>query len=315
MKTIPIVLTFDGNMSLPAGLCISSILMSGNPENFYDIFVLHSGKEPAITGVEAILKTFSNVRIQYRSVGDAFKGAFEIRGITSAAYYRLLAPELITEYDRAIYADVDTLFRLDLQSLLEREMGDNYLGAVYALEMNINPDRKKYVESIGATPGDYFVSGLLLMNLQAMRRDDIVSKFKEYANRQFKYQDQDIINIVCKGRIMSIPYVYHMYDAAFGIVSLHDTKLLESKYMITESNDDPLLYSNIHFNGAKPWKTWCPNLDQWWECYRKSPIYDAKYYYTFFYDKLTFLDQLPLMKRIKILARFFIYGRKKTILI
>ena len=52
MKTIPIILTFDSNMSLPAGVCISSILMSGDASNFYDIFVLHSNEEPAIYGLE-----------------------------------------------------------------------------------------------------------------------------------------------------------------------------------------------------------------------------------------------------------------------
>ena len=135
-------------MSLPAGVCISSILMSGDASNFYDIFVLHSNEEPAIYGLESILKTFHNVRIQYRSVGDAFLGAYEVRGITNAAYFRLLAPKLITEYDKAIYADVDTLFRLDLESLLERDMGDNYLGAVYALEMNINPERTLLLKEI-----------------------------------------------------------------------------------------------------------------------------------------------------------------------
>lgn len=315
MKTIPIILTFDSNMSLPAGVCISSILMSGDASNFYDIFVLHSNEEPAIYGLESILQTFHNVRIQYRSVGDAFLGAYEVRGITNAAYFRLLAPKLITEYDKAIYADVDTLFRLDLESLLERDMGDNYLGAVYALEMNINPERTKYVESIGATPGDYFMSGFLLMNLQAMRRDNIVSRFMNYADRKFKYQDQDIMNIVCKGKIMSIPYIYHMHDAAFRIVSLHDAKLLESKYMTTESSDNPLLCSNIHFNGAKPWKTWCPNMDQWWECYRRSPVYDPKFYYIYFADKRELFDQLPLLKRIKILLRYFIVGRKKSTII
>lgn len=313
MRTIPIVLTFDGNMSLAAGVCISSILMSGNKDNYYDFIVLHSGEQPSITGFDAIRREYANMRVQYRSVGDAFKGAFEIRGITNAAYFRLLAPMLIPEYSKAIYADVDMVFRLDLESLLDRDMDDNYLGAVYALDMNVAPERLKYVKSIGATPGNYFLSGFLLMNLELMRRDNIVSRFMSFASKKFRYQDQDIINIVCKDRIMSIPYVYSMVDGAFGIVSLHDKKMLDSKYMHSESSEDPLIFSNIHFNGAKPWKSWCPNLDQWWECYRKSPVYDPGFYFQFFFDKLDYLDQLPLIKRIKILVRYFVFGRKQML--
>jgi len=311
MKNIPIVLTFDNNMSLAAGVCISSIMMSGNKDNFHDFFVLHSGPEPEICGLESILKAFPNMRLQYRSVGDVFKGAFEIRGITSAAYYRLLTSELVPEYDKVIYADVDMVIRLDMEPLLEREMGSNYLGAVYGLSMNLSEERQKYVESIGATPGKYFLSGFLLMNLKAIRENRLVPRFIELSKGKYKYQDQDIMNIVCKGHIMSIPYVYSMVDSAFGIVSRNETVLLSSEYMQTEDNRDPLLYSNIHFNGAKPWKTWCPNLDQWWECYRKSPIYDPSFYFNYFNSKLTYLDQLSLSKRIKILLRYFIYGRVK----
>ena len=52
-------------------------------------------------------------------------------------------------------------------------------------------------------------------------------------------------------------------------------------------------------------------MDQWWEYYRKSPIYDPAFYFSFFNNKLEYLDQLSLIKRLKILLRYFILGRKK----
>ena len=89
------------------------------------------------------------------------------------------------------------------------------------------------------------------------------------------------------------------------------TDILNTKYMYNPFDCDPLLYSNIHYNGVKPWKDWCPNMDQWWEYYRKSPIYDPAFYFSFFNNKLEYLDQLSLIKRLKILLRYFILGRKK----
>ena len=100
-----------------------------------------------------------------------------------------------------------------------------------------------------------------------------------------------------------------MTVAAFEAVSFK-TKLLETKYLYNPYDRDPLIYSNIHYNGVKPWKDWCPNMDQWWACYRKSPIYDPAFYFSFFYNKLEYLDQLSLMKRIKVLLRYFVFGRK-----
>lgn len=312
MQTIPIVLTFDDNMSLPAAVCISSILTSAQEDTFFDFYILYSDHEPHIVGLDKIKSRFSNIDIKYRSVGNIFKNAYEIRGITTAAYYRLLAADLIPEYDQVIYADVDMIFRMDLSSLYKMDLDDNYLGAVHALGLNTEKRARQYVASIGLVPGNYFLSGFLVMNLSKIRKDNLTNKFIELSKNNYKYQDQDIINILCKDRIVSIPYVYSMTVAAFEAVSMN-TDLLHTKYMSNPFDDDPLLYSNIHYNGVKPWKDWCPNLDQWWECYRKSPIYDPALYFSFFNNKLEYLDQLSLFKRIKILLRYFVFGRKKQI--
>ena len=70
-------------------------------------------------------------------------------------------------------------------------------------------------------------------------------------------------------------------------------------------------HGNIHFNGHKPWKKYSVNFDIWWEYYRKSPFFDEKFYFEFFYKRLNELDQLSLWKRIKILVRYFVYGKRE----
>ena len=90
----------------------------------------------------------------------------------------------------------------------------------------------------------------------------------------------------------------------------NDYEKIKGKY----ANSDPQMaryHSNIHYNGQKPWKGACVNFDIWWEYYRKSPFFDSKYYYKFFDNLLNEHDRLPLLKRIKILLRYFVYGRKK----
>ncbi len=71
-----------------------------------------------------------------------------------------------------------------------------------------------------------------------------------------------------------------------------------------------MYHGNIHFNGHKPWKKYSTNFDIWWEYYRKSPFFDEKFYFDFFYYRLNIFDQLSLLKRIKILVRYFIYGKR-----
>lgn len=309
MNIVPIILTFDSKMSLPAAVCICSFLRSAQESTFYDIFVLYSGEEPKIVGLDRIQREYKNFKLQYRSVGDTFVGSYEVRGISYAAYYRLLAPELIPEYDKAIYFDVDMIFRTDLADIYNIDLADNYLGAVLATSFNFEPGAMKYAETIGACPGSYYLSGYLLMNLRKLREDGVVEKFKSFASHKFKYQDMDIMNIVCKGKIIPVPCSQSMTVGAFYLMEMDPDFFVEkySNVPIEEARNN----SNIHYNGTKPWNDLCPNFDIWWEYYRESPIYDSKFYLAFFYNKLDTYDQLPFMKRLKIFFRYFRFGVKK----
>lgn len=305
MNIIPIVLTFDNNMSLPAAVCITSLLMNARENTLYDFYVLYSGKQPIITGLEKIMSRFPNMRIHFRSVGNSFDSAFEIRGITKAAYYRLLAPQLITEYNRVIYTDVDILYKMDLCDIYEMNLGNNYVAAVPALGILSDASGKRYLESIGLNSNNYFVSGFQVMDLEKMRRDELVKHFVDEAKNNYKYQDQDILNIVCKNRIASL-------NSSFSLgVSAIDILLRDKSNIVDFDIDTAINKSNLHYNGAKPWNDWCPLMDQWWECYRQSPIFDPTLYFGYFFNKLEYLDQLPLYKRIKILIRYFVFGQKK----
>lgn len=311
MNIVPIILTFDSNLSFPASVCISSLLMSAGTETFYDVFVLYSGTKPAINGLELIEKRFDNFKITYRDVGGYFEDSYEIRGITHTAYYRLLASELIPEYDKAVYLDVDIISRRDYSTLLEINIDDYLVAAVYASSMCVEKDGREYSQSLGLVPGLYFCSGFLLMNLREMRRLHIVEEFKKFENHKFRYQDQDILNIVCKDKILPLQRFWSMGVSDFYYIQTRDERLSEE--YANSSDSDAITFSNIHFNGTKPWKDLCPNFDIWWEYYRKSPVFDEKYYFSFFYNKLEYLDKLPLMKRIKILVRYFVYGKAKDI--
>lgn len=309
--TIPIVFSFDKNLVFPASVCICSLLMSSSPETVYDVFILYGGDViPRLENEDRIINAFPNVRIQYKSVGDSFSDAYQIRGITTPTYYRLLIPDIIYEYDKVIYADVDIIFRSDLSELYSSDLGNNLLGAVYALEKSLSDEGRRYTEQeLSLTPGEYFQAGLLLMNLKIIREEGISKRFYDLVPNKYKFQDQDILNIVCQDRILSLPWYYNMGTTSF-IALEDDTYHLSSQYA-NASEDFARNKSNIHYNGQKPWKDYCLNFDIWWEYYRKSPVFDAKRYFDFFYKKLNYLDYLSFSKRVKLLIRYFRFGQLK----
>lgn len=311
MNIVPIAFAFDNNLILPACVCISSLMMNAKEDTFYDIFILHSStitlrKEE----LNKLPQYYKNCRIQYRQVDHTFDSAFEIRGITAATYYRLLIPELIPEYDKIIYADVDIIFRMDLSSVYNLDLGNNYIAATRELGMNLTEDGKKYINSMKELSlGEYIQAGFIIINTKILKDENIISRFKDWSDKKLRFQDQDILNIVCKGRILYLSLEYNMTDYSY-LFSMRKPELIKDLFS-NETIAFAINHGNIHFNGHKPWKKYSVNFDIWWEYYRKSPFFDEKFYFEFFYKRLNELDQLSLWKRIKILVRYFVYGKRE----
>ena len=282
--------------------------MNAKPDTFYDIFILHSEKENLRKEeLNQLPKHYPNCRIQYRTVGDVFDQAFEIRGITTPAYYRLLIPEIIPEYDKIIYSDVDVIFRDDLSDIYHNtDLSDCYLGGVDSLS-NVQPHLCEYYKQLGITAEGIIYSGNLIINSKKIREDGIIPQFKKLAQNNYIYQDMDVLNLVCRGKINYLPLEYCL-TTYLNDYAVHDKSIL-LQYWNEEQIGRAMVKGIVHYNGQKPWKGLCPNFDIWWEYYRKSPYFDEKFYFEFFYSKLNELDQLTLWKRIKILARYFIHNR------
>ena len=311
MNKIPIVFSFDRNLIFPACVCLYSLLVNSSKNTFYDIYILTSRKKPIKDeNLERLPEIVSRCNITYKYVGEEFDNSFEIRGITTPAYYRLIIPDLIPEYDKILYSDVDVIFRNDLSDIyFNTDLGDNYMAGVDSTS-HLIPDLKDYyeLERKTSSTGNIY-SGNLIINSKKIREDGIVNKFMEHIDKKYKFQDMDIINIVCKGKIKYLPpsFCYTTYISDFAVNNRELLRTVWSEEQIQEAQDKGI----VHYNGQKPWKGPCINFDIWWEYYRKSPFFDPKYYYQFFDNLLNEHDRLPLMKRIKILARYFIYGRKK----
>lgn len=308
MRTVPIVFCFDDHLLLPAGVSIFSLLDSAHADTFYDIFILHTSKDvyPTSGFLEQLKGRFTNFKLNYRNVGNVFEKAFEIRGITTAAYHRLLIPEIIPEYDKIMYHDVDVVFREDLSAIFEETDLNGYYVAGVVWTPITDHRVKTEITKLGLIPDEYILSGNLLLNTYLLRKDGVVARFKEEVRQSsYKYQDQDIINLVCKGKIKKLPPRFCMSNDAFYSLAYHAIEEVYTKADLVVGYEKGI----VHYNGPKPWVTWTLNFDIWWACYRKSVFFDPVFYFSFYERKLNEHDRLSLWKRLKILARYFIHGR------
>lgn len=310
MNIVPIVFAFDNNLILPACICISSLMMNAKEDTFYDIFILHSSSIMLNREeLDRIPEYYKNCRIQYRQVGNTFDSAFEVRGITTSTYYRLLIPELVPEYGKIIYSDVDVIFRSDLSEIyLNVDLDNCYVAGVNALAHLVPEYKKYYIEKLHLDPEKIIYAGNLIINSEKIRKDKLIPLFKEQAKYNYKFQDMDILNLVCKGKIRYLSPNFCL-STLICQASIYNRETILNLWN-QEEIDCALEQGIVHYNGQKPWQQYCINFDIWWEYYRKSPFFDEKFYFDFFYYRLNIFDQLSLWKRIKILVRYFIYGKR-----
>ena len=302
MKTVPILFTFDQSLMMPAGVCLTSLLESAEPETFYDIFILH-GPGCDFSSLDKLKEHFRNFRMTIREISGEFVGAYEIRGIPETAYYRLLSPEIIPEYDKLLYSDVDVIIREDLSKYYDIDLGDNYFAAVDNCS-RLRPGVQKYLaEELGLDyRNGYFYSGNLVINSALIRKDGMIAKFRELGKNNYNQQDMDIINIACNKRFLDLGPVYCMSVQLYSLI-VNRRAEMEAIYG-AEALDAALDHGIVHYNGKKPWKDACMNMDIWWSVYRRSPFFNERFAESFWRAQSDLLMRLPLMKRIKMLLRY-----------
>lgn len=273
-NSVPIVLSFDDQMCLPAGVCITSLMDCAKENTRYDIYILcnENLSSDSRNYLLRLCDVYDRLSINFVDCGDQFKAAFEVRDISVAAYYRLLIPSLLPQFDKVIYSDVDVIFRDDLFELYESiDLEDNYLAGVKAAFLS--SENLSYLDSLKIEHYSYINSGFLVFNSSLIRHDGIESRFIEFSKKDLNFQDQDIVNLVCKNRIKYLPPRYTFVQSNY--INSFDTNMLNPIYSDSEIEEARSI-GIVHYNGPKPWNELCPRYDIWWNCYRNSIYYDEK---------------------------------------
>lgn len=190
------------------------------------------------------LKTLEteNVNINFIDINkDKFTNLpLTLQGITVETYYRYLLPEVLPNLDKVIYLDSDLLINGDLREIWDIDLEDYYLAGVNEIDLvNRFPE---YKIKLGFNLEDLFINaGVLVFNLHKMRQDNISEHlFSETIRLKdtIMFQDQDVINIALKGKILELPLVYNYTVEAMEkeLLPIDEIKI-------------------IHYNspGAKPW--------------------------------------------------------------
>ncbi len=325
ITVIPICFFFDHKIVIPAGVCISSLLDKAKSDTFYEIFIFHPGDivgnyKETLTKLEEV---YNNCKFTFLDVRDKFKNGYILRGIPNVTYYRLLVPEMLPQYDKVIVSDVDIIFNIDLSNLYNTvEFEGCYLAAVKNAIVKNN-----YVRSLGCDPLKYVNCGFFIFNSAQVRQDKISEKFKELVGNKYFYLDQDIINIVCQGKIIYLHPKYNLSQSFYqryykdpdGLKKLFsDEEISEgleaSVIHYFKQSTDNSKSGLIHYNGVNPWEILCWRHDIWWEYYRKSIYYDHKFYVDHYNNIINPTAKNLLYRLIKTIMKKYFGKLKRKII-
>lgn len=273
MNNVPIVFTLDENYFLPCGVALTSLLENAKKETFYELILFETGlTDEHKRKLESLADIYKNCSFKFYNVENYSSTDHEVSGhdeLNCSVYYRFLIPEILKDYKKVIFSDLDVIFQQDLSDIFNIDLTEAYLGAVKSVVIN----KVQYKSEIIPCP-DYFCAGLLVMNLEKIRNDDKDRELNDYMSCGYAFvkNDNDILNIVFKKNVIFLPPKY-------CFIPQRKRDLLQSlawqnafgKDNCTEAVRNPAI---IHYAVKyKPWLTKKTDYKKEWMNYYKKSIF------------------------------------------
>lgn len=174
-----------------------------------------------------------------------------------AANIRMFISEIFPEdVKRVLYLDADTIVLSDISDLYDHDLKDCTLGMVY------DSLGESHKEEIGLKKDEgYYNSGVILFDVHKWRERDYTGRIIDHVKNiraQYPSPDQDLINIVCRGDIMTLHprFNFQPVHKAYAIKDYfrnYAHSLYYQKEEIEEALADPAIIHFFRFVGEFPW--------------------------------------------------------------
>lgn len=191
-------------------------MLANHPDDYFHFYIFSSDlTDESIKYLNRLHYKYKNFEVSKVEVPtDLFKSLkLNIEYISIETYYRYAIAELLPDLDKILYIDADLVINKNISQFYDMDISDYYVAGVedYLIKT------EKHKTKIGLTSEDVYINaGVLLMNLQKFRQDDMCQKLIKATENlwdKIKYQDQDIINIMCKGKIKQVDSIYNFTRA------------------------------------------------------------------------------------------------------
>ncbi len=172
-----------------------------------------------------------------------------------STYFRLFIPELYPQYDKALYLDSDIIILEDIANLYNTDIGNNLVGAIPDDIIQNGKEFQEYAEKVVGVSSykNYFNAGILVMNLDELRKFKFQEKFL-YLLETIKFsvaQDQDYLNRICKGRVTYIENSWNVMPLPRKPKEGEELKLIHYNLTYKPWHSDSIGYKEYFWRYAK----------------------------------------------------------------
>lgn len=231
-----ICMTLDSNYLIHTIVTIKSIF-SNSINKYHFHFIVDDESRKKYNHLKFIISFYGSSCDFYEINNSDLEKAKIDSHITIATYYRLLIARIIpTTVDKLLFLDSDLIILSDISELFSFTLNNN---AIAIVEEPISDTHKI---TIGLSLSEvYFNAGVMLINLNYWRKNNLTKKFINYLNNSYdkiRYWDQDVLNAVIKDKII--------LDTGWNVT--------ESNFLLKFINSPQENIKILHYTGkCKPW--------------------------------------------------------------
>ncbi len=245
-----ILVTLDSGYTKVLSVMLKSLLIADR-ENKFDVYVMNTTlTDKDYSYIEDFLSTDRINLIDIKVDREILDGAPVTDRYPKEMYYRIFASKFLPEpVDRILYLDPDLVVMRPLTELYNMDMGDNFFAAASHVGKVLTKVNNIRLNTDDGDP--YINSGVMLMNISLLRKEQDFSLVYDYIDRYKKMlilPDQDVISAVYSDKIIPLdPFVYNMTERLL----LHPDAIERKIDMSWVSKNTAI----IHYCGRnKPWK-------------------------------------------------------------
>lgn len=256
---VKLVYITDKNYAMPTLVSIVSAIQ--NKSSNYKIYVITTFEDAEIIDKFRLLNNgTTEISIIPVNIKEFIPQSISsVNHVTKTALIKFFLPDILSNEDKILYIDGDTIIQKPLDELYNMALGNNYAGVVFDNALFIMP---QHAARLQIPVEKYFNSGVMLLDLKKMRTDNLSGALLEYRTTQYNYfMDQDAFNKILYGSVLFIPDKYNMVPVSH----------YHSKNKIKEA-------VILHF--AARFKPWIYNLGESSALFKKysklSPYKDTK---------------------------------------